>query len=151
MLLYILGVCCYNIVWHNQDVSGDFSWLPAFLMTLIVVLLSISRSGTMQHLVSPPPAEWQTVWNHSQAGEHGLAACFYFLFVCKMASGSRVDTELCKSTCLPCGLSRSMCRLGEFFEELRTLPVQIAEADVAQPLQASFSHVAVLGVCSLQL
>lgn len=43
-----------------------------------------------------------------------------------------------------------MCRLREFFDVLGTLPVQTAETDVAQPLQSCFSHVAVLGVCSLQ-
>lgn len=68
----------------------------------------------------------------------------------QMVSGGCVDTELCKSTCLRCGLNRSMCRLGEFFEVLGTLPVQTAETDVAQPLQCRFSHVAGRGVCSLQ-
>ncbi len=43
-----------------------------------------------------------------------------------------------------------MCGLGEFFEVLGILPVQTAQTDVGQPLQGCFSHVAALGVCSLQ-
>lgn len=43
-----------------------------------------------------------------------------------------------------------MCGFEEFFEVLGTLPLQTAETDVTQSLQGSISHIASLGVCSLQ-
>lgn len=120
------------------------------LIAAIVLLLSIHSRGTMQHLVLLPPTEWQTVRKPSQACSLARQAPFIFSVYLQMVSGGCVDTELCKSSCLRCGLTRSMCGLGGFFEVSGTLPVQTAETRVALPLQGPFSHIARLGVCSLQ-
>lgn len=123
---------------------------PRCLIAAIVLLLSIHSRGTMQHLVLLPPTGWQTVRKPSQACSSAWQAPFIFFLYLQMVSGGCVDTELCKSPCLRCGLNRSMCGLGGFFEVSGTLPVQTAETHVARPLQGPFSHAVRLGVCSLQ-
>lgn len=60
----------------------------------------------------------------------------YSIFI---LSGGCVDTEQCKSTCLQCRLTKSMCHLEELFEVQRKLPTQTSEGNAAQALKKQLS------------
>lgn len=138
----VIIICCKVIktVW----LAHHCAWKP--------VVLSMCTINTMQrHNAAPGASTTSRAAASKQSRPSWVTACqapFILALYLQMVSGRCVDTELCKSTCLQCGLNRSMCWFGDLFEVLWKLPVQPAESDVAQPSACLTSPG--LGVCSLQ-
>lgn len=128
-------MCGTNISWHTAVLSQ-----PSFCCYQYPVK---EQCSTWRSYHQQSGRQWG---NSAKLGSMAWKAPFIFSLYLQMVSRGCVDTELCKSPCLQCGLNRSMCGPKEVFEVLGALPIRTTETHLGQPPPRPVG----LGICALQ-